>query len=199
MTPLARFLEESRRIKNPVVLEIGTRRVDPNLRTKRDSWIPHASQYIGVDYMAGQDVDVVAEIHQLADTIGEEVCDIIITCSTFEHVKYPHLAAHQVLKTLRLGGLLFVHTVHTFPLHGFPQDYFRFSRQGLASLFGTQMGFEIIETAHEFQAQIHSVDQPQLKDFDAFLNTCLFGKKVSPTPDDYVYELESFDSDSHPT
>jgi hypothetical protein len=191
MTPLIMFLEESKRIKNPVVMEIGTRRVNPDLRTKHDSWVSHAREYIGVDLIDGEDVDVVADIHQLATTIGEEMCDIIITCSTFEHVKYPHLAAHQVLKTLRLGGLLYLHTVQTFPLHGFPQDYFRFSREGLASLFGTKMGFEIIETSHEFPAQIHSEDQPQLKDFDAFLNVNLFGKKVGPTPKDYIYEMES--------
>ena len=44
------------------------------------------------------------------------------------------------MKALKVGGLIYIQTHQSFPLHGYPHDYFRFSREALASLFGTHDG-----------------------------------------------------------
>ena len=93
--------------------------------------------------------------------VGAERFDVILSASTFEHLKYPGLAAHELLKTLTVGGLLFVQTHQSFPLHGYPSDYFRFSREALASLFGTTMGFEVVATGYDFPARdLRPPDRP---------------------------------------
>jgi hypothetical protein len=191
MDLVALFQTRCHALVQPTVLELGTRRVDNRPSTRRTDWIPHAAQYLGTDVHPGPDVDIVADVHQLADQLGDEQFDAIISCSTFEHLKYPHLAAHQVMRTLRIGGLIFIQTHQTFPLHAHPYDYFRFSREALAGLFGTRMGFTILATDYEFPAQIVAERDPAAQVHPAFLNVRLVGQKHAPTPPQYQYEFDS--------
>ncbi|MBF0201255.1 MAG: methyltransferase domain-containing protein [Desulfamplus sp.] len=188
---LERFIHFCSVMDSPRVLELGARRSIEERSTLHSEWIPHASQYIGTDIAPGPDVDVVVDVHGLSAAFGEEAFDAVISCSTFEHFKYPHLAAHEVMKVLKTGGLLFIQTHQAYPLHAYPCDYFRFSREALAGLFGTSMGFDVIETDYEFPADIASSRDPSLSG-PAFLNVRLFGKKTGKTPSDYIYEYGCF-------
>lgn len=187
---LNEFVARCRAMHRPRVLELGTKQSIAGRSTKHDAWIPHASEYLGTDLEAGQDVDIVADVHRLTTVVGEESFDVIISCSSFEHFKYPHLAAHQVMKALRVGGLLFIQTHQTFPLHSHPYDYFRFSREALAGLFGTAMGFRVISTDFEFPARIYARQEPAACRHPAFLNVRLLGEKTGQTPDDYIFEFD---------
>lgn len=183
------FIVRCRELSSPRVLELGTKRSRRYISTKHTEWIPHASVYLGSDLTPGIDVDVVADVHQLSTVVGTESFDIILSCSTFEHFKYPHRAAHEIMKSLALGGLLFVQTHQTYPIHSYPQDYFRFSREALASLFGTQMGFDVIATDYEFPATIESPEDKRMRVAAAYLNVRLLGQKTDRTPDEFVYEF----------
>lgn len=187
---LQKFLRECSSLQAPRVLEIGTKRSNAARSTRHDVWIPHASEYVGVDYQSGLDVDLVVDAHELSASVEEESFDVIISCSTFEHLKYPWLAAHQIMKVLRPGGLLFVQTHQTFPIHAFPNDYYRFTREAMASLFNVSMGMQV-ETEYNFPAQIHSERIPTSHNHKSFLNVVLFGRKVAPTPSSWVYEFEN--------
>ncbi|MSO79513.1 MAG: methyltransferase domain-containing protein [Acidimicrobiia bacterium] len=187
---LAAFMQRSAALERPRVLELGTRRSHPDVSTRHDEWVPHASEYVGSDIESGIDVDLVADVHRLTSITGVESYDIIVSCSTFEHFKYPHLAAHEIMKALRVGGLLFVQTHQTFPLHAHPYDYFRYSTEAMAGLFGTRMGFEAVKICYEFPSRIHSPNARHLAYGPSFLNVCLFGEKRTPTPDEYGYELD---------
>lgn len=182
------FLNRSKMINSPRVLELGTKRSGKE-STTHECWVPNASEFIRSDYQQGLDVDVIADIHKLSDVFGVESFDIIISCSTFEHIKYPHLAAHEIIKTLKKGGILFLQTHQTFPLHSFPYDYFRFTIDGIQSLFGTKMGFDILKCEYEFPSIIHSEVFEYGFCTESFLNVLLFGEKVSQTPLEYIYEL----------
>ncbi len=184
-----RFRAGCRELKAPSVLELGTKQSVPGRSTMHRDWVPHASEFLGSDIEHGADVDIVADAHRLSEVVGRERFDVILSCSTFEHLKYPNLAAHEIMKTLKVGGLLFVQTHQSFPLHGYPSDYFRFSREALASLFGTTMGFEVIQTNFDFPAQVYSRREPDLHRLPAFLNTTLWGTKRAPTPNQYRHEL----------
>ena len=188
ISPLEYFIEKCRLINHPRVLELGTKRSIVDRSTRHDEWLPHAKEYLGTDIESGQDVDIVADVHKLSNFTGIEQFDVIISCSTFEHFKYPHLAAHEIMKVLRLGGLLFIQTHQTYPLHNYPHDYFRFSREALKGLFGTKMGFNVISTDYEFPASVCSKRVTSLSREAAFLNVRLFGEKTGKTPDEYIYE-----------
>jgi SAM-dependent methyltransferase len=176
---------------SPRVMELGTRVQTGQKKTRRSHWVPQAMEYIGVDYLEGDDVDIVADVHRLSETFSDESFDIIISGSTFEHFKYPHLAAHEMLKVLEIGGALYLQTHQSFPLHGSPHDYFRFSREALRSLFGTMMGFEIRDAQHEYASQVVSGKDKDAKNGEAYLNSAIWGIKTGPTPAEYIYELDT--------
>lgn len=184
------FLARMAAMTSPSVLELGVKRLYENVKTKHDEWAPDASEFLGSDIEDGLDVDIVADVHKLSGVVGTERFDAIISCSSFEHFKYPHLAAHEIMKSLKIGGLLFIQTHQTYPVHGAPYDYFRFSREALAGLFGTQMGFRVIDTVYEFPAQIYTPEVPNTGGEASFINSCLLGEKVAKTPDEYIYEFD---------
>lgn len=188
MGPLELFLARCRTMETPRVLELGTKRSLPERSTRHEAFVPHAGAYLGTDIEGGIDVDIVADAHRLTQVTGEEQFDVIISCSTFEHFKYPHLAAHEVMKALRIGGILFIQTHQSFPLHAYPHDYFRFSREALAGLFGSQMGFRVVATDYDFPARLFSRRVPSLTHMPSFLNVVLFGEKTGKTPAAYVFE-----------
>lgn len=186
---LAEFIYRCRELPAPRVLELGVKRSQADRSTRHDAWVPHASEYVGSDFQAGVDVDLVADAHQLAAAVGENSFDAVVTCSTFEHFKYPWLVAHQIMLVLKPGGLLFIQTHQTFPIHAFPHDYYRFTGEALASLFNVSMGMEV-KTDYAYPAKIHSEHNPGAKNHRSFLNVILFGQKVSETPSKLIYELE---------
>jgi len=185
------FLARCRTMPAPRVLELGTLQSQAGRSTLHTDFVPHAAAYLGTDIVAGPDVDIVADIHRLTQVTGEEQFDVIISCSSFEHFKYPHLAAHEVMKALRVGGVLFIQTHQTFPIHAYPYDYFRFSREALAGLFGAQMGFRVLAADYEFPVLLYSQRDPRSLQAPAYLNVRLFGEKLAPTPAAYVYEFDT--------
>jgi hypothetical protein len=188
---LDRFVQRCRAMEHPRVLELGTKRSLASRSTRHEHWVPNAGEYLGTDIEGGEDVDIVADMHRLTQVTGEEQFDVIISCSTFEHFKYPHLAAHEVMKALRIGGVVFIQTHQSFPLHAYPYDYFRFSREALTGLFGTQMGFRVVATDYEYPARVSSQRLPNIAELPAFLNVRLFGEKISKTPADYIFEYDT--------
>jgi hypothetical protein len=184
-----RFIARCAELPAPSVLELGSLQSVPGRSTLHRDWVPHAAEFLGTDIESGPDVDIVADLHRLSDVTGSERFDVILSCSTFEHLKYPTVAAHEVMKALKVGGLLFVQTHQSFPLHGYPNDYFRFSQDALASLFGTQMGLDVVATNYDFPVRLFSRRVDATQHMPAFLNTTLWGEKRAPTPAEYRYEL----------
>ena len=184
-----RFIARCAELPSPSVLELGTLQSVPGRSTLHRDWVPHAAEFLGNDIQAGPDVDIVADLHRLSEVVGTERFDVILSASTFEHLKYPTLAAHELMKALKVGGLLYIQTHQSFPLHGYPNDYFRFSQDALASLFGTNMGFEVVATNYDFPVRLYSRRVIGTEHMPAFLNTTLWGEKRAPTPDEYRYEL----------
>lgn len=182
--------EVNTELKTPRILELGTRRANPSLVTSRKEHFKNYSEYIMSDYKEGLDVDVIADIHELTKTFGEESFDVIFACSVFEHLKYPQLGAHEIMKTLKINGLLFIQTHQTFPLHAYPSDYYRFSRKALEALFPKIMGFDAHNIWYEFRAVIHSKRDPNTQNGLAYLNSNLCGIKKEKTPEEFIYEFE---------
>ncbi|MBI2769630.1 MAG: class I SAM-dependent methyltransferase [Burkholderiales bacterium] len=188
--PFGLFVELSEKFDRPRILELGTRRALAELSTRHQRHFPHAGEYLGTDIEHGPDVDFVADVHRLSQTTGEEAFDAILTESGFEHFKYPHLAAHEIMKALRVNGLVFVQTHQTFPIHAVPYDYCRFSTDALRSLFGRAMGMEVIASAYASPAAIYSRVDPLGRRFPAFLHVNVLARKVAATPACYEFEFD---------
>jgi hypothetical protein len=186
-----RFQTEMQLIPRPRILELGTKQSIPGRSTMHKDWVPHAGEFVGTDFDQGLDVDFVADLHFLSAACGRELFDGVISCSTLEHVKYPWLAAREIAAVLKLGGVLFIQTHQTFPLHAYPYDYWRYTTDALRAIFNPLIGLETLVDQYEFPARIWSGEDSNTANHPAFLNSCLVAKKVRPTPPAWQPEWSS--------
>ncbi|QNH21260.1 hypothetical protein HEP73_02174 [Xanthomonas sp. GW] len=137
------------------VLEVGSRIHDPAAWwcTNRDLAM---GQWTGIDMQAGEGVDQVADIHDLPEEWSGRFTGIV--CSeVLEHVARPWLALPELRRVLQPGGLLVITTLFAFPEHGYPDDYYRFSRSGLHLLLA-DAGFSGIATEYAGELPIELND-----------------------------------------
>jgi len=167
------FLTALKVVSHPRILEIGTRRWGPN-PTHHKALFPEFSEYIMTDIQEGIDVDVVSDAHQLSEVFGKNSFDVIWSSSTWEHLHSPWIAANEVLEVLKPGGLFFIQTHFQFPEHGYPFDYFRFSREALEHIFN-KASKKV--SCYEFEAKMMPVNQEIVWNPNAknWLNVCISG------------------------
>jgi SAM-dependent methyltransferase len=161
---------------SPRILELGTRRWEADRPTHHKAWRPEASWTFS-DFLDGIDVDVVADAHDLAP-FADGCFDAFVAVSVWEHLRRPWIAARAAARVLRTGGIAFVCTHQTFPLHGYPDDYFRFSAEALAGIFD-DAGFATMEAGYQYPSQI--VPPPEVTRWNKaapnFLNVAWSGWK----------------------
>lgn len=144
---------ESLNVEGASIIEVGTRRWVADKPTIHRSLFPNAARYIGVDFEAGLDVDVVADAHQLSAHFSSGEFDGLLCIATLEHIARPWIAVHEFAKILKVGGLAFIETHQTFVLHDFPHDYWRFSIEALEVLCG-DAGFKTLDAGYFYPCRI---------------------------------------------
>lgn len=123
-------------------MEIGSRNVTgANLRNRFSN-----ADYVGFDFYAGENVDVVGDAHKLSHYfVGQDKFDLIFSSAVFEHLHMPWVAALEIQKMLKVGGFVFIETHFSFSSHERPWHFFQFSDMGLRALFNDSMGFDLID------------------------------------------------------
>ncbi len=112
------------------MLEIGGRR---NPRNKDfPSFDYHA---LDLEDAPGADVDVMAGDITNCPHIPDESFDFIFSFDVFEHIDKPWLAASEIIRLLKPGGVTVHSTLFAWRYHPCPIDYWRYTAPGLASLF----------------------------------------------------------------
>jgi SAM-dependent methyltransferase len=164
-------------VPSPRVIELGTRRTVTGQPTIRRDWAPPGADFIAADFMAGEDVDVVADAERLSETFGEASADAIIACSVFEHIRRPWRAAVEIARVLKPGGRVFVQTHFCYPLHGHPHDYWRFTTEALETLFCDEAGLTKLASAFDFPCSIITPDLPRAAAEMSFLNVLIVAEK----------------------
>jgi SAM-dependent methyltransferase len=77
---------------------------------------------------------VTADLHVLPQDWARRF-DALVAVAVFEHLERPWIAAKEVARVLKPAGWCYISTHQTFPLHGYPSDFFRFSKEALALIF----------------------------------------------------------------
>jgi Methyltransferase domain len=125
------------------ILEVGSRVVTgANHRNLFDK-----ADYIGFDFYAGPNVDVVGDAHRLSTYfVDQEPFDLIFSSAVFEHLYMPWTVTVEIEKLLKVGGHVFIETHFSFRSHERQWNFFQFSDMGLRVLFNDALGFELIES-----------------------------------------------------
>ena len=129
----------------PRVLQVGSRmamadRNERNWRALIEKRFAGKAGFVGIDLVAGNNVDHVLDICSDARTVrrqlGPEPFDLVICCHVLEHTREPRRAARNIEDALRAGGgMAYVATPWSQAFHATPDDYWRFSVRGLMLLF----------------------------------------------------------------
>jgi SAM-dependent methyltransferase len=89
-------------------------------------------KYVGADLRKGPGVDLILDLHDInlpPDSVGTA-----LILDTLEHVEYPRKAIENAHTILKENGILILTSVMNFPIHDYPQDYWRFTPEAFRSL-----------------------------------------------------------------
>jgi len=145
--PFHRFTNEfyTRITKSELdVLEIGSRQREKTATSFE--FAGNVKSYLGLDIIAGPNVDIVGDAHQLASLVGDRSFDLVYSQWVFEHLALPWIVVSEINKVLRLGGEVVTLTNQSIGLHDLPWDFWRYSESAWRSLFNVDTGFELLET-----------------------------------------------------
>ena len=143
------FIDANAHLIKGDVLEIGA------LRPHEVAWWTDnkgrygdkCNSWLGIDIAPGIGVDVVhpKETILIGEILGDNEdinkFDCIICSEVLEHVPDPVRLMAESRTLLKTGGILILTTLFAFPYHAYPNDYFRYSEQGLRYVL-EQAGFE---------------------------------------------------------
>lgn len=88
---------------------------------------------VNVDGTEYEGVDIVADITSLpieSNSVSMIICDNVL-----EHVLDPKKAVAEIHRILKRGGVAYISTPFLYPYHSSPNDYHRWTDQGLGVLF----------------------------------------------------------------
>lgn len=113
------------------LLDVGSFNVNGTFRplVEGQSW-----QYTGLDVTAGPNVDVVAD-DPFSFPFPNNHFDVVISGSTMEHVTAFWRWIPELVRVLKPGGFLAIHTHWQFPEHRYPVDCWRVMPDGMRFLF----------------------------------------------------------------
>ena len=137
-----RVLQE-KDIKSRRVLEVGAYNVNGTVRPYIESHQPLS--YIGTDMRKGPGVDIQASMEELITVFGPYSFELVICTEVLEHVEHWQEGLQNLIEVARDGGLILITTRSKgFPLHDFPHDYWRFSKEDFKNIF-TYQHIEVLE------------------------------------------------------
>lgn len=142
------------------VLEVGSR-----MTTDGAWWIVNRDlargQWTGMDMQSGHGVDFVGDIMDAPVHFGKGRFSAVLCSEVLEHVQRPWLALPKLREVIRPGGHIIITTLTSFPVHGFPDDYWRFTESGLRLLL-EDAGFKevVVSSAGNVQYVLNDHGEP---------------------------------------
>lgn len=88
---------------------------------------------IQTEIAAYGNVDILSVAQSLP--FRDDSFDAVLSLDVLEHVTDPFVAARELARVLKPGGILFINLPFLQPEHGYPHHYFNASRMGLRQLF----------------------------------------------------------------
>jgi len=127
---MVRAAAESFTLPGPV-LEVGSFVVEGQEQWSLRPLFP-SHEYLGIDIRPGPGVDRVENVEKL--TLPDRSVGVVLALNAFEHVRKFWLGLAEVRRVLRPDGVLLFSTPFYFKVHHYPNDYWRFTPEGVKVL-----------------------------------------------------------------
>ncbi len=114
------------------VYEFGSLQVQGNPELEDLRPLFSELEFVGCDMRNGPGVDKVLDLHAIE--LADASVSTVVTMDTLEHVEYPRQAINEIVRVLKSNGILIISSVMKFPIHGYPNDFWRFTPEGFRSL-----------------------------------------------------------------
>jgi SAM-dependent methyltransferase len=111
------------------VVEIGSRYAPGWERLSDLRPLFPGTPYVGCDLRGGPGVDRIDDAE--ASSLPDGSAGTVLCFETLEHMRRPERAIAACRRVLRDDGLLALSVPFSFRLHGYPEDYWRFTPSGL--------------------------------------------------------------------
>ena len=130
------FIEKYTEQLNGPFLEVGSK--DYGNTQDIRSLFPE-SKYVGVDMEDGPGVDVLLDLTEDFGQIDLRLCGqrfgTIFCLSVLEHCEQPFKMAENLTLLLEPEGQICISAPFSWKIHGYPNDYWRFTPEGIKKLF----------------------------------------------------------------
>jgi SAM-dependent methyltransferase len=145
-----RKLIEAGEVTSPC-LELGAQYAQLTLR---DDIIARGIAYIGTDLVQGPNVNVIADFGGSPAVIQTLFAPYlpfgtVVIANVLEHTFNPIQVLDNAFSILRPGGVCITVTPAVWPLHGFPQDYWRIN-PNFYRRYASERGVHLLEKYFEF-------------------------------------------------
>ena len=125
--------------QNLRITDIGSLNLNGSYKELFTEW-----EYIGVDIVAGNNVDIVLEDPYKWQEIETDSVDVVISGSAFEHIEFFWLTMEEIVRILKPGGVCCIIAPSSGPIHHHPVDCWRFLPDGFRAL-ARYVGLEVLE------------------------------------------------------
>ena len=130
---IASFVAElAQRVELPEpIVEFGSLQVEPGQPNDLRQTFA-GRDFTGTDMRPGPGVDRIEDLRGLSyadGTVGTALC-----LDTLEHCADPLAACRELHRVLAADGVCVLSSVMFFPVHGYPQDFWRFTPEGMKLL-----------------------------------------------------------------
>ena len=178
------------------LLELGGRIVGPWSESRRPAFAG-AARFVGFDIHPAEGVDIVGDAHGLSHLVGRASFDAVMSTAVLEHLAMPWIVAAEINRTLRPGGLSYHVTVQSWPVHEQPNDFWRFTDEALALLFGPLHGFEVLGAGMSQRIRMYPEDRaandPRMGLHPGYGLSWVLSRKTGDIPDTARPAAETLD------
>jgi len=113
-----------RTIPEPIY-DFGSLQTEPQGEAANLRPIFPGKKYVGCDLRPGPGVDVIMNVEKT--TLADNSIGTVLIIDTLEHVKNVYKAMDEIYRILKPNGIVIMTSVMLFPIHAFPNDYWRFT------------------------------------------------------------------------